>query len=105
MTPLGKKKQSFSLNADTKLIGDSCLSPTNIEPRKALLEQLSRTFASDDSIIPEVVSIMGPSQPNGQSLVSRLAPILSTTIRSLLITHNTAEVKAVLQALMNKIQK
>ena len=104
-TPGGKKKHSLSLCTEPKSMLDTCLSPTNVEPRKSLLDQLLRTFATDETILPDVVTIIGPPEPHAGSLAQRLSPILSSTFRPTFSPHNTAEVKAVLQALMNKIQK
>lgn len=102
----GKKKQSLSLSADPpKSVLDTCLSPTNVEPRKSLLDQLTRTFSTEEAVLPDVVSIVGPPEPFSGFLTQRLAPLLSTTFRPIFSPHNTAEVKAVLQALMNKIHK
>lgn len=84
---------------------DTCLSPTNVEPRKTLLEQLSRTFATEETILPDAVSLIGPPEPHIGSIASRLAPLLANVLKPTFSTQNTAEVKAVLQALMNKIQK
>lgn len=98
-----KKKQSLSFSTEPKSVAlDACLSPTNVEPRKSLLEQLSRTFATDE--VPEVVSIVGPSEP-GNLFIHRLMTLLSTNIRPMFQAHNTAEIKAILQSLMTKIQK
>lgn len=100
-----KKKQSLSFSSEPKSVAlDACLSPTNVEPRKSLLEQLSRTFATDETTLPEVVSIVGPSEP-GNLFVHRLMTLLSTNIRPMFQAHNTAEIKAILQSLMTKIQK
>lgn len=100
-----KKKQSLSFSTDPKTAPlDACLSPTNVEPRKSLLEQLSRTFASDETTLPEVVSIVGPSE-SANLLMQRLMTLLSTNIRAMFQAHNTAEIKAILQSLMTKIQK
>lgn len=98
-----KKKQSLSFSTEPKTVAlDACLSPTNVEPRKSLLEQLSRTFSTDE--VPEVVSIVGPSEP-GNLFIHRLMTLLSTNIRPMFQAHNTAEIKAILQSLMTKIQK
>lgn len=64
-----------------------------------------RTFATEEAVLPDVVSIVGPPEPHSGFLTQRLAPLLATTFRPMFSPHNTAEVKAVLQALMNKIQK
>jgi phosphofurin acidic cluster sorting protein 2 len=102
----GKKKQSLNLTADPpKSLLDACLSPTNVEPRKTLLEQLSRTFATDEAVLPEVVTMIGPAESFNTTFTARLTAILSSASRPTFLPHNTAEVKAVLQALMVKIQK
>lgn len=100
-----KKKQSLSFSTDPKTAPlDACLSPTNVEPRKSLLEQLSRTFATDETTLPEVVSIVGPTEP-GNLFVHRLMNLLTTSTRPMFQAHNTAEIKAILQSIMTKIQK
>jgi phosphofurin acidic cluster sorting protein 2 len=99
------KKQSLSFTSEPKSAPlDACLSPTNVEPRKSLLEQLSRTFATDETTLPEVVSIVGPSEP-GNLFIHRLMTLLTTNVRPMFQAHNTAEIKAILQSLMTKIQK
>ncbi|KAG4067941.1 hypothetical protein HA402_010627 [Bradysia odoriphaga] len=102
---VGKKKQSLSLSAEPKSVLESCLSPTNVEPRKSLLDQVTRTFSTEESVLPDVLTIVGPPEPHSGLLSQRLAPLLAAAFRPIFQPHNTAEVKAVLQALMNKIQK
>lgn len=109
-TPAGKKKQSLCLSAEQsqqplKSVLDSCLSPTNVEPRKSLLDLLTRTFSTEEAVLPDVVSIIGPPEPHGGVIGQRLAPLLNTSFRPTFASHNTAEIRAVLQALMSKIQK
>lgn len=100
-----KKKQSLSLTTtEPKLIWETCLSPTNIEPRKLLLDQLARTFATDENLLPESVILVGPPEVHFGNLVTKLTTILGSS-RPIFSPHNTAEVKAILQALLNKIQK
>lgn len=106
----GKKKQSLCLTSDQlsttfKSVLDSCLSPTNVEPRKSLLDQLTRTFSTEEAILPDIVSILGPPEPHGGLLMQRLSPLILAAFRPTFSPQNTAEVRAVLQALMNKIQK
>lgn len=108
--PNSKKKQSLSLTADQqattlKSVLDSCLSPTNVEPRKSLLDQLTRTFSTEEAVLPDVLSIFGPPESHGTVLMQRLTPLLSVSLRPTFSPQNTAEVRAVLQALMNKIHK
>lgn len=101
-----KKKQPLIFTNEPKSnVPESSLSPTSIEPRKSLLEQLSRVFNLDDSSLPEILSIIGPSVESGNCLVNRLMNLLSTNIRAIFQANNSAEIKAILQALMNKIQK
>lgn len=109
-TPNSKKKQSLSLTADQqattlKSVLDSCLSPTNVEPRKSLLDQLTRTFSTEEAVLPDFLSIFGPPESHSTVLMQRLAPLLSVSLRPTFSPQNTAEVRAVLQALMNKIHK
>ncbi|XP_031619958.1 phosphofurin acidic cluster sorting protein 2 isoform X2 [Contarinia nasturtii] len=109
-TPNSKKKQSLSLTADQqattlKSVLESCLSPTNVEPRKSLLDQLTRTFSTEEAVLPDVLSIFGPPESHSTVIMQRLAPLLSASLRPTFSPQNTAEVRAVLQALMNKIHK
>lgn len=109
-TPNSKKKQSLSLTADQqattlKSVLDSCLSPTNVEPRKSLLDQLTRTFSTEEAVLPDVLSIFGPPESHSTMLMQRLTPLLSVSLRPTFSPQNTAEVRAVLIALMNKIHK
>lgn len=105
-----KKKQSLSLSATAAsepraMMWESCLSPTNIEPRKSLLDQLARTFsATDETQLPDSVCIVGPTEVHGQGLVARLSAILGTQ-RPLFSPLNGMEVKSILQALLNKIHR
>lgn len=102
----GKKKQSLSLSAEPRSVLETCLSPTNVEPRKMLLDQLSRIFASEESVIPDVVTIISPPEAlSGSNLVSKLTALFANSFKPAFVPQNTAEVKAVLQALMGKIQK
>lgn len=108
-TPSGKKK-SLSLSADQqtttiKSVLDSCLSPTNVEPRKSLLDQLTRTFSTEEAVLPDVLSIFGPPESHGTMFMQRLSQLLSASFRPTFLPQNTAEVRAVLQALMTKIHK
>lgn len=115
-TPNSAKKQKQSLSFTSTSGGDqqqpkaspleTCLSPTNVEPRKSLLEQLSRTFTTEESLLPDVVTIMGPPEgSSSSSFTPRLVSLISNTFRPTFSPNNTAEVKAITQALMNKIQK
>lgn len=111
-----KQRQTLSLSgADSaagggggvksSLLLDTCLSPTNVEPRKTLLDQLQRIFATEEAMLPDVLTIVGPPEPHSGYLTQRLAPLFAATFRPTFVPHNTAEVKAVMQALMNKIHK
>ncbi|XP_062536247.1 phosphofurin acidic cluster sorting protein 2 isoform X2 [Armigeres subalbatus] len=109
-TPNSAKKQkqslSFSSGDQPKTSLETCLSPTNVEPRKSLLEQLSRIFTTEESQLPDVVTIIGPPEASSSSFhTPRLVSLISSTFRPTFSPNNTAEVKAITQALMNKIQK
>lgn len=110
-TPNSAKKQKQSLSFSTvdqpkASPLETCLSPTNVEPRKSLLEQLSRTFTTEESLLPDVVTIVGPPESSScSSFTPRLVSLISNTFRPTFSPNNTAEVKAITQALMNKIQK
>lgn len=102
----GKKKQMLSLSAEPRSVLETCLSPTNVEPRKVLLDQLSKEFASEDSMLPEVVTIISPPEAlSGSHIAKLLTTLIANSFKPAFMPHNTAEVKAVLQALMGKIQK
>ncbi|XP_055586779.1 phosphofurin acidic cluster sorting protein 2 isoform X2 [Uranotaenia lowii] len=105
-----KQKQSLSFSSTSEQQKPSpletCLSPTNVEPRKSLLEQLSRTFTMEESQLPDVLTIVGPPETmGGLSTTPRLMSLISSFFRPTFSPNNTAEVKAITQALMNKIQK
>uniref|UniRef100_A0A6P4EJV4 Phosphofurin acidic cluster sorting protein 2 isoform X3 n=1 Tax=Drosophila rhopaloa TaxID=1041015 RepID=A0A6P4EJV4_DRORH len=102
----GKRKHTLSLSAEPRSMLETCLSPTNVEPRKLLLDQLSRVFAGEDSGIPEVVTIISPPEAlGGSALLAKLVTLFANSFKPAFVPQNTAEVKAVLQALMAKIQK
>ncbi|XP_036673436.3 phosphofurin acidic cluster sorting protein 2 isoform X2 [Drosophila suzukii] len=102
----GKRKHTLSLSAEPRSMLETCLSPTNVEPRKLLLDQLSRVFAGEDSSIPEVVTIISPPEAlGGSALLAKLVTLFANSFKPAFVPQNTAEVKAVLQALMAKIQK
>ncbi|XP_070073397.1 phosphofurin acidic cluster sorting protein 2 isoform X2 [Drosophila takahashii] len=102
----GKRKHTLSLSAEPRSMLETCLSPTNVEPRKLLLDQLSRVFAGEDSAIPEVVTIISPPEAlGGSALLAKLVTLFANSFKPAFVPQNTAEVKAVLQALMAKIQK
>ncbi|XP_017968547.1 phosphofurin acidic cluster sorting protein 2 isoform X2 [Drosophila navojoa] len=101
-----KRKHTLSLSAEPRSALEACLSPTNVEPRKLLLDQLSRVFAGDDNVIPEVVTIISPPEAlGGSTLLAKLVTLFANSFKPAFVPQNTAEVKAVLQALMAKIQK
>ncbi|XP_039971354.1 phosphofurin acidic cluster sorting protein 2 isoform X2 [Bactrocera tryoni] len=103
---MGKKKQTLSLTAEPRSVLETCLSPTNVEPRKLLLDQLSRIFANEDTNLPDVVTIISPPEAlSGSALIPKLTTLLANSFKPAFVPQNTAEVKAVLQALMGKIQK
>lgn len=108
------KKQSLSLTGGeqqsmVKSVFDTCLSPTNFEPRKQLLEQLTKVFPhTDDICLPEIVTLITPVEALGtmnSNIITRLTNALIAQFRPAFQPQNTSEVKVILQALMNKIQK
>ncbi|KAH8306150.1 hypothetical protein KR018_002564 [Drosophila ironensis] len=102
----GKRKHTLSLSAEPRSVLETCLSPTNVEPRKLLLDQLNRVFAGEDSVIPEVLTIISPPEAlGGSGLLAKLVTLFANSFKPAFVPQNTAEVKAVLQALMAKIQK
>ncbi|XP_032593106.1 phosphofurin acidic cluster sorting protein 2 isoform X2 [Drosophila grimshawi] len=103
---VGKRKHTLSLSNEPRSALEACLSPTNVEPRKLLLDQLSRVFAGDDNVIPEVLTIISPPEAlGGSTLLAKLVNLFANSFKPAFVPQNTAEVKAVLQALMAKIQK
>ncbi|KAM8707236.1 hypothetical protein ACLKA7_011346 [Drosophila subpalustris] len=105
---VGKRKHTLSLSGagESRSALETCLSPTNVEPRKLLLDQLSRVFAGDDNVIPEVLTIISPPEAlGGSTLLAKLVTLFANSFKPAFVPQNTAEVKAVLQALMAKIQK
>ncbi|XP_034488716.1 phosphofurin acidic cluster sorting protein 2 isoform X2 [Drosophila innubila] len=103
---VGKRKHTLSLSSEPRSALETCLSPTNVEPRKMLLDQLSRVFAGDDNVIPEVLTIISPPEAlGGSTLLAKLVTLFANSFKPAFVPQNTAEVKAVLQALMTKIQK
>ncbi|KAL9892187.1 phosphofurin acidic cluster sorting protein KrT95D isoform 1-T3 [Glossina fuscipes fuscipes] len=102
----GKKKQTLSLSAEPRSVLETCLSPTNVEPRKILLDQLARIFANEDPMTPDVVTIISPPEAiSGGGFVTKLTALFANSFKPAFVPQNTAEVKAILQALMGKIQK
>ncbi|XP_063704052.1 phosphofurin acidic cluster sorting protein 2 isoform X2 [Culicoides brevitarsis] len=128
-TPSNKKKQSLSFSISSNdqqqtlqqqissassqfpqmksnAMLDACLSPTNVEPRKTLLDQLAKIFNMEISILPDVVVLVGPQEAHGGGILSpKVSELLSRTFKVTFSPQNTAEIKAILTALMNKIQK
>ena len=102
-----KKKQSLNFFSEPpKSVLETCLSPTNVEPRKSLLDQVTRTFATEESQLPDIITLIGPAEYLGSPLTPRLQSLLTASFRPVtFVVNNTAEVRAVIQALMNKIQK
>lgn len=92
-----------------KSVFETCLSPTNFEPRKQLLEQLTKVFShTEDICLPEIVTLITPVEALGttnSNIITRLTNTLTAQFRPAFQPQNTSEVKVILQALMNKIQK
>jgi hypothetical protein len=58
----------------------------------------------DETVLPEVVAIVGPPEASSNFFIHRLSTLFTANI-ILFQAQNTAEIKAILQSIMNKIQK
>lgn len=76
-----------------------------MEPRKTLLDQLARTFNTEMTLLPDVVVLVGPQEPHGGTSSPKISDLILRTFKVTFSPQNTAEIKAILSALMNKIQK
>lgn len=111
-TASNKKKQTLNFTtsephqAPLRNVLEACLSPTNVEPRKVLLDQLSKVFTPELNFLPDVVILVGPQEQFGGAAASaKLSTALSSAFKPTFSPQNTAEVKAILSTLMNKIHK
>ncbi|XP_046838788.1 phosphofurin acidic cluster sorting protein 2 isoform X4 [Vespa crabro] len=94
-TPGSSKSKKHSLSVDLKPSGDSSSS----EPRKALVEQLSRVLPDDS--LPEAVSLVSLADPGGAVLAARL----QERNHKVLTTASPADIRATFTCLVTRIQK
>lgn len=72
-----------------------------VQPRKALLEQLSRLLPPDDGILPEHVVLVAAGEGAGSALAARLTERQQRVFSIM----GPADVKATMTCLISKIQK
>ncbi|XP_076289562.1 phosphofurin acidic cluster sorting protein KrT95D isoform X4 [Lasioglossum baleicum] len=94
-TPGSNKSKKHSLSVDLKPPADL----NSSEPRKALVEQLSR-FLPDDSL-PDAVSMVSLADPGGALLATRL----QERNHRVLTTASPADIRATFTCLVTRIQK
>ncbi|XP_043505885.1 phosphofurin acidic cluster sorting protein 1 isoform X2 [Polistes fuscatus] len=94
-TPGSSKSKKHSLSVDLKPSGDSSSS----EPRKVLVEQLSRVLPDDS--LPEAVSLISLADPGGAVLAARL----QERNHKVLTTASPADIRATFTCLVTRIQK
>ncbi|KAI4490575.1 hypothetical protein M0804_003519 [Polistes exclamans] len=94
-TPGSSKSKKHSLSVDLKPSGDFSSS----EPRKVLVEQLSRVLPDDS--LPEAVSLISLADPGGAVLAARL----QERNHKVLTTASPADIRATFTCLVTRIQK
>ncbi|XP_029659675.1 phosphofurin acidic cluster sorting protein 2 isoform X3 [Formica exsecta] len=94
-TPGSNKSKKHSLSVDLKPSADL----NNTEPRKALVEQLSRVLPDDS--LPEAVSLVSIADPGGAVLAARL----QERNHKVLTTVSPADIRATFTCLVTRIQK
>ncbi|XP_074103437.1 phosphofurin acidic cluster sorting protein KrT95D isoform X1 [Cotesia typhae] len=94
-TPGSNKSKKQSLSVDLK----PSVELNNSEPRKALVEQLSRVLPDDS--LPEAVSLVSLADPGGAVLAARLQ---ERNLR-VLTTASPADIRATFTCLIARIQK
>ncbi|XP_057337187.1 phosphofurin acidic cluster sorting protein 2 isoform X3 [Microplitis mediator] len=94
-TPGSNKSKKHSLSVDLK----PSVELNNSEPRKALVEQLSRVLPDDS--LPEAVSLVSLADPGGAVLAARLQ---ERNLR-VLTTASPADIRATFTCLIARIQK
>ncbi|XP_077281116.1 phosphofurin acidic cluster sorting protein KrT95D isoform X3 [Temnothorax americanus] len=93
-TPGSNKSKKHSLSVDLKPSSD-----LNTEPRKALVEQLSRVLPDDS--LPEAVSLVSIADPGGAVLAAKL----QERNHKVLTTASPADIRATFTCLVTRIQK
>lgn len=94
-TPGSNKSKKHSLSVDLKPPMDL----NNLEPRKALVEQLCRVLPDD--CLPDSIALVSLSDPGGAALAARLQ---ERNIR-VLTTASPADIRATFTCLIARIQK
>ncbi|XP_011642208.1 phosphofurin acidic cluster sorting protein 2 isoform X2 [Pogonomyrmex barbatus] len=94
-TPGSNKSKKHSLSVDLKPSTDL----NNTEPRKALVEQLSRVLPDDS--LPEAVSLVSIADPGGAVLATKL----QERNHKVLTTASPADIRATFTCLVTRIQK
>ncbi|XP_012262160.2 phosphofurin acidic cluster sorting protein 2 isoform X3 [Athalia rosae] len=94
-TPGSNKSKKHSLSVDLKPATDL----NNSEPRKALVEQLSRVLPDDS--LPEAVSLVSLGDPGGAVLAARL----QERNHRVLTTASPADIRTTFTCLVARIQK
>ncbi|XP_070151486.1 phosphofurin acidic cluster sorting protein 2 isoform X4 [Polyergus mexicanus] len=94
-TPGSNKSKKHSLSVDLKPSADL----NNTEPRKALVEQLSRVLPDDS--LPEAISLVSIADPGGAVLAARL----QERSHKVLTTVSPADIRATFTCLVTRIQK
>ncbi|EZA59466.1 hypothetical protein DMN91_010747 [Ooceraea biroi] len=94
-TPGSNKSKKHSLSVDLKPTSDL----NNTEPRKALVEQLSRVLPDDS--LPDAVSLVSIADPGGAVLAARL----QERNHKVLTTASPADIRATFTCLVTRIQK
>ncbi|KYN14988.1 Phosphofurin acidic cluster sorting protein 2 [Trachymyrmex cornetzi] len=94
-TPGSNKSKKHSLSVDLKPSADL----NNTEPRKALVEQLSRVLPDDS--LPEAVSLISIADPGGAVLAAKL----QERNHKVLTTASPADIRATFTCLVTRIQK
>ncbi|XP_054001801.1 phosphofurin acidic cluster sorting protein 2 isoform X3 [Hylaeus anthracinus] len=94
-TPGSNKSKKHSLSVDLKPPADL----NSSEPRKALVEQLSRVLPDDS--LPDAVSLVSLADPGGAVLAARL----QERNQRVLTTASPADIRATFTCLVTRIQK
>ncbi|KAL0128861.1 hypothetical protein PUN28_003912 [Cardiocondyla obscurior] len=94
-TPGSNKSKKHSLSVDLKPSSDL----NNTEPRKALVEQLSRVLPDDS--LPEAVALVSIADPGGAVLAAKL----QERSHKVLTTASPADIRATFTCLVTRIQK
>ncbi|XP_018052741.1 PREDICTED: phosphofurin acidic cluster sorting protein 2 isoform X3 [Atta colombica] len=94
-TPGSNKSKKHSLSVDLKPSADL----NNTEPRKALVEQLSRVLPDDS--LPEAVSLISIADPGGAVFAAKL----QERNHKVLTTASPADIRATFTCLVTRIQK